>query len=401
MKEVFLEVLVSLLLGAVTVHFVSWVGSVLHSVPNGGESDYAVFTFRSDQNKAMSTNMLMNILVPNVCLIFLYAFIEKSGIKVHNEVLLLYVFFYYSYRIVLIIGILNRRELFCFRYEITCLLIGCALSILLVKCFLKDANQIFIPISELVNEFWLIIILLIYKFLILFFDKIFRQKTVVTERMLDNYIVNKFNLFYKKFEDIVCVTDKDNGIWVLLFSIMIFENYNRGRFLRIIEEIKILLGKSATVGIMQIKSDCMLSDKRSIEIAYDRLKNQFENGKITDMDEMNVMGCAMQYNPDEDYAKSVSFIFQHLYEYIESSPKYKAKFCIVEETAAEYDEIVNVYENVEYIGIDGYMTFDDLREESGMSSKEVWRKIRKEKLVIYLDRKEVQNTLLKNKNYNA
>ena len=47
------------------------------------------------------------------------------------------------------------------------------------------------------------------------------------------------------------------------------------------------------------------------------------------------------------------------------------------------------------------LTFDDLREESGMSSKEVWRKIRKEKLVIYLDRKEVQNTLLKNKNYNA
>ena len=168
MKEVFFEVLVLLLIGIVTVHFVSWVGSVLHSVPNGGESNYAVFTFRSDQNKAMSTNMLMNILVPNVCLIFLYMFIEKNGIKIHDEVLLLYVFSYYLYRIVLIIGILNRRELFCFRYEITCLLIGCGLSVLLVKYFLKDTNQIFIPISELVNEFWLVIILIIYKFMIVF-----------------------------------------------------------------------------------------------------------------------------------------------------------------------------------------------------------------------------------------
>ena len=77
MKEVFFEVLVLLLIGIVTVHFVSWVGSVLHSVPNGGESNYAVFTFRSDQNKAMSTNMLMNILVPNVCLIFTYIFTQK------------------------------------------------------------------------------------------------------------------------------------------------------------------------------------------------------------------------------------------------------------------------------------------------------------------------------------
>lgn len=395
MKGIIFEVLVLLIMGAITVHFVSWVGSVLHSVPNGGESNYAVFTFRSDQNKAMSVNMLINILVPNVCLIFLYAFVEKNGIKMHNEILFLYVFFYYLYRIVLIIGILNRRELFCFRYEITCLLIGCVLCILLVKYFLKDPNQIFIPVSELINEFWLAIMILIYKFIILIFDKVFSQKTVVTEGMLDNYIVNKFNLFYKKFEDIIYVTDKDNGIWILLFSIMIFENYNRGGFLRIIEKIKVLLGKSATVGIMQVKSDSMLSDKRSIEIAYDRLKTQFESGKIEDMDESNVLGCAIKYNPDEDYAKSVAFIYQHLYEYIESSPKYKTKFCIVEESAIEYDERVNMDE---YVEIGGYMTFDDLRVESGMSSKEVWKEIRKEKLIIYLDRKEVQNILLKNKN---
>ena len=50
------------IISIITVHLVSWVGSVLHSVPNGGESSYAVFTFREDQNKSMSTNILMNIL---------------------------------------------------------------------------------------------------------------------------------------------------------------------------------------------------------------------------------------------------------------------------------------------------------------------------------------------------
>lgn len=62
------------LVAMITVHVVSWVGSVLHSIPNGGDSGYAVFTFRSDQNKPMTTNILMNVLIPNVCLIFLNLF---------------------------------------------------------------------------------------------------------------------------------------------------------------------------------------------------------------------------------------------------------------------------------------------------------------------------------------
>ncbi len=60
-------VLFLLFLGAaITVHLVSWVGGVLHSVPNGTDSSYAVFTFRADQNKSMSTNIFMNILIGSI-----------------------------------------------------------------------------------------------------------------------------------------------------------------------------------------------------------------------------------------------------------------------------------------------------------------------------------------------
>lgn len=63
----------------VTVHLVSWVGNVLHSVPNGGTSGYAVFTFRGDQDRSMSTNILMNILFPNIVLIFMYMFLIRHA----------------------------------------------------------------------------------------------------------------------------------------------------------------------------------------------------------------------------------------------------------------------------------------------------------------------------------
>ena len=68
----------------VTVHLVSWVGNVLHSVPNGGTSGYAVFTFRGDQDRSMSTNILMNILFPNIVLIFMYMFCYKEKLPFHQ-----------------------------------------------------------------------------------------------------------------------------------------------------------------------------------------------------------------------------------------------------------------------------------------------------------------------------
>ena len=67
-----------------------------------------------------------------------------------------------------------------------------------MKKFLTIPEQVFIPISELVNEFWLVIIVFVFKFVILIFDKIFRQNTVVNENMLDEYIRNKFKKFYRK-----------------------------------------------------------------------------------------------------------------------------------------------------------------------------------------------------------
>ena len=47
-----------LILAAITVHTISWCGSVLHSVTNSGRP-YAVFTFRADQ-KQRNVNKYFN-----------------------------------------------------------------------------------------------------------------------------------------------------------------------------------------------------------------------------------------------------------------------------------------------------------------------------------------------------
>ena len=96
-----------LILAAITVHTISWCGSVLHSVTNSGRP-YAVFTFRADQNKGMSTNILMNILIPNIVLIFLSMFCyHVKELAFGRKFLIVYVVTYYIYRAFLICILLN------------------------------------------------------------------------------------------------------------------------------------------------------------------------------------------------------------------------------------------------------------------------------------------------------
>ncbi len=142
-----------LLLAAITVHTISWCGSVLHSVTNSGRP-YAVFTFRADQDKGMSTNILMNILIPNIILILLSMFCyHVKELAFGRKFLIVYVVAYYVYRAFLICILLNRRELYNVRYELLNAVLGIGVACFLIKYFLCEPEKVFIPASELVNEF--------------------------------------------------------------------------------------------------------------------------------------------------------------------------------------------------------------------------------------------------------
>lgn len=411
------QLLFLLFLGAViTVYLVSWVGSVLHSVPNGADSSYAVFTFRADQNKSMTTNIFMNILVPNVCFIFIYMTLYNLDIKCRYSDLIFYVIFYYLYRVLLICFILKRKELLNVWYELFNGIVGILIAYFLAYYFLVKPEDVFIEVRELVNEFWLLVILIVYRFIVLLMDKIFSQKNVVSQNMLDKYIKNKFNYFYNKYKAVVHITKEDKNVWILLFSLMIFENYNRGGIKRKIERLKILFGKSATIGIMQIRANENVSDVDSITLAYDKLRNEImaediENGVDFD-DAMQIEYYAYLYNPDEDYSKSVSFIYQHLRAYLERHPKFQEIFYLKDKIdVLDVVEAIPMKSNNEEQELlkmcevetkpekscneTDYWTFDDVVQMSGLPRKQVKKRIKRKKMIVLLLDSEVQENFKK------
>lgn len=274
----------------------------------------------------MPTNILMNILILNVGMIFIYMWASCYSLDYILKNIGFFVIFYFAYRFILICVLLRRKELFRVGYE--CLVAGAAIIIAYVlnAYFFVNKRNIFIPISELKNELWIAIFLVLYKFFQLVLEKWVTQRTVTKESMIVQYIAKKFRQFYDKYGHLVEITVENRYICVLLYAIMIFEDYNRGPFLRTLERVKYAVTGKGTLGIMQVEADRRITDAESVVIAYEKLRDEIVGDEIHAYDEMQINYYAWQYNNDTDYAKSVAFIFSHLYEYLDEIPRFRKEF---------------------------------------------------------------------------
>lgn len=329
-----LSILSLFILAVLTQHMVSWAGSILHEVSNQ-ESQYAVFTFRDDRNMPMTTNILMNICIPNVCIIFIFMFAERFNLPYIKEHLLIYITAFFLYRAFLICVLLRRKEMYSAGYEIAIAAAAILLARFLIDFFLSTEETVFITASELREELWFAILVILYQFVKQILDKRVVQNTVLTKGQITKYVRNKFQKFYKKYNHLLDIGVQNRYVCIFLYSVMIFEDYNRGPIIRLLERIKTRLGRKATVGIMQMKSDTPLTDEESIvrflAWAETRAKDRAEGYAPYGLDEKLVCDLAWEHNNDEAYGKAVAYIYNRLCEYIDEIPEYRNAFKIRDE----------------------------------------------------------------------
>lgn len=105
---------------------------------------------------------------------------------------------------------------------------------------------------------------------------------------------------------------------------------------------------------------------------------------------MEIEYYAEQYNPDENYGKSISFIYQHLYKYINNNRQLKHEFYLEHRVQEEKEEIKQQDPDIWFSNEKKYVTFDDIVISSGLKKKEVWKKIKKEKMLAVFDEHDVK-----------
>lgn len=328
-------------LAIITQHLVSWAGSILHEVGNQ-ESQYAVFTFRDDRNVPMTKNILMNICIPNVCMIFIFIVAEKLSFPYIKKYLLVYIIAFFLYRMVLICVILRRKEMYSFLYEAAMAAATVLLACFLIRFFLSTEETIFITAAELREELWFAILIVLYQFIKQILDKKVVQNTVLTKGQITRYVINKFQKYYDKYNHLLEINVQNRYICIFLYSVMIFEDYNRGPIIRSVERFKSRLGRKATMGIMQIESDTPLSDEESIIKFYAWIESRVDESVQFGLDEMYVSFLAWEHNNDDAYGRSVAYIYNCLCQYIDEVPKYRKAFMIRAESREEMQPYASV-----------------------------------------------------------
>lgn len=137
-------------------------------------------------------------------------------------------------------------------------------------------------------------------------QKISKQKEAEERRR--KFIDTEFFSIYNKFEKILLpiAQENKNSEFEALLSVLIFENANRPKPIRIAENIFVRLTKvRSTVGIAQIHSTRHLSDEDSIKILFSKIQNYSNQG-------MSPSEIFQKLNSSPIYSEEVNFIYNHL-----------------------------------------------------------------------------------------
>ena len=119
-------------------------------------------------------------------------------------------------------------------------------------------------------------------------------------------------------------------------------------------------------------------------------KDEIVRGNIVTDDEGEINHYAFQYNPDEDYARSITYIYQRLCGYLKSTQRFYIAFHL-EEHPEEESPVDPLDEAMMSFGEPkSYLTFDDVRILTGLSKKELKKKLKEKQIVAMYDEDAVR-----------
>ena len=166
--------------------------------------------------------------------------------------------------------------------------------------FINKVNQIFLTGEDLRIVLWLLAIIFVYVFCQKknVFNKVSvnnNSKYMSKETILINYAKLKY-----KYGDTYSSNNKD--VNNLVYAIMVFENNRRGKILRDFDYLIFKLnGGKRKLGIMQIESNKLVTDKESIELVYKKIEKKKEKNKI------NIKDSLKNYKKEE--IEYIEYIF--------------------------------------------------------------------------------------------
>lgn len=267
------------------------------------------------EDTAPSLNLALRIFAPIVYLIIVSAIFAEANLLNLNHNIWLVVLYYIIFRLVVInLIVYNRFKLLNWTREVVCTLITTGLAYYVYNYFIRDNKYIFPNFTDITNEVWILIILFLFQFL----SVVTNQSTEKSKKRKEDYVCYKYKKFKKEYGKNIDKIEKKLPLKILLYSIMIYEDFNRPPLIRFFENmISRVFKKKMTLGIMQVKTQYYISNDTSIELAIKKIHKAlavYKKAAIECYDWSAKRFIVKDYNNSEKYVDEVMEIYDQIKE---------------------------------------------------------------------------------------
>jgi hypothetical protein len=256
--------LIQILLGIGLFFIINWIGKHSYSI---GYMEISIFV---KTEEAPALNFLIRVLTPIVYIIIVSTILYYFSLDKYVINIFLVNVYYIAFR--LLFNLFTNRGLLINWYR-QFLYWGAIfiLSYLTYEKLIKIKTNILPDFTTVANELWIII--LIFVFQLTNNIRLSQDGTVKRKR---NYLNSRYLHFKKKYGSIIKKTTQNEILESITYAILIYEDFNRPKLARLIENISFLLSrKPHTLGVMQVLSEKILTDRESILLGTKKIVNAY------------------------------------------------------------------------------------------------------------------------------
>lgn len=273
---------------------------------------YFHLSFDSEfDDKSPFFNILFKSFAP-VLLTYVLAYVfNYYDIVYLNKNIYMIVIYYFILRFIFIF-LIGRARLTNWYRLIVITLLSLTMIHFVYYQLIIDASYLLPTKQEMATAMWLGIVGFIYKVVN---EASFLRET--TGPKIEPYLKKHYFHFKHKYGHIINTEVRNDVESSLVYAILIYENFNRGKLFRFFEKLFFFTGNIKTTGIMQVHSSDYLSDTKSVELGTQKLLTKYrmelcEN--CTDNEEHNrysaLRNTIIYYNPDNNYYEQVEGIIK-------------------------------------------------------------------------------------------
>jgi hypothetical protein len=257
--------LVHIILGIGLFFLINWIGKHSYSI---GYMEISIFV---KTEEAPALNFLIRVLTPIVYIIIVSTSLYYFGLDKFVWNIYLVNIYYILFRLIFNLAT-NRGLLLNWYRQFLYWTAIIVISYFTYEKLIKVKANILPDFTTVANELWIIILIFIFQV-----ANNLRFSQEATQKRKDNYLKSRYHYFKRFYGQLIKDMTNNEVLESIVYAIIIYEDFNRPKIARQVENLKFRLTKKPhTLGVMQVRSDKLISDLESVKLGTEKIVNAYK-----------------------------------------------------------------------------------------------------------------------------